>query len=225
MVSKIELEIEDVKGLREDLCVVQSALAHYGDQFSRRDRIQKIIDQLDIMRPLGPDGKHGDRHTLNCGCELYDVNSLYPKPFPEPTPEQEVEFIDRIIAGQPMLPLLSSIEEGFMEEVGAAIQKMYKESVPKSSISIVFPDGTPIPSAPRKMVVHWHRIPRFDNYEINMYGEIRNRFTRRVLELEKTMTGKYVDMHDKDGFPHLVCVDHIVKEMFGEAVMPKQVDE
>jgi hypothetical protein len=71
MAQRVELDIESVKGLREDLCLVQSALVYYpsGDQSSRIQRMQKILDQLDIMRPIGSDGKHGNRHTVNCGCE------------------------------------------------------------------------------------------------------------------------------------------------------------
>jgi hypothetical protein len=65
-----DIEIEDLKGLREDLCVAQSALGHYdGQQLSRIHRIGKLIEQIDIHRPLGPDGKHGNRHTETCGCE------------------------------------------------------------------------------------------------------------------------------------------------------------
>lgn len=87
MGDKVELEILSVKSLREDLCVVQSALNHYpsGDQTSRVRRIGELINQLDEMRPLGPDGKHGNRHTDKCGCEdqdtvqLVDVNSLFPE--------------------------------------------------------------------------------------------------------------------------------------------------
>jgi hypothetical protein len=72
-----KLEVEDLKRLREALCVAQSAI---GQAYSfnpnssyvknKIDTIQKVLDQIDILRPLGPDGKHGDRHTENCGCEL-----------------------------------------------------------------------------------------------------------------------------------------------------------
>jgi hypothetical protein len=67
----IEIEVPGVKSLREDLCLIQSALAFYpsGDQTTRIKRVGEIIDQLDTMRPLGPDGKHGNRHTELCGCE------------------------------------------------------------------------------------------------------------------------------------------------------------
>jgi hypothetical protein len=28
------------------------------------------VDQLDVLRPLGPDGTHGDLHTPHCGCDV-----------------------------------------------------------------------------------------------------------------------------------------------------------
>lgn len=70
---KFEFDIEDLKGLREDLCVAQSALSFYGGhnnpQDNRINRLDKIVQQIDILRPIGPDGKHGGRHTEFCGCE------------------------------------------------------------------------------------------------------------------------------------------------------------
>lgn len=46
--------------------VIQSQLPSSGSlQLFLADK----IEQLDKMRPLGPDGKHGDRHTAECGCE------------------------------------------------------------------------------------------------------------------------------------------------------------
>ena len=69
------IEIENLKALRESLCVAQSAIGQaYGQRqseytTSKIKTIQKVLDQIDILRPLGPDGKHGNRHTEYCGCE------------------------------------------------------------------------------------------------------------------------------------------------------------
>lgn len=56
------------KGLREHLCQQQT--------FAPDDRTRKYMSEmialLDIHRPIGPDGKHGNRHTPTCGCELDD---------------------------------------------------------------------------------------------------------------------------------------------------------
>lgn len=53
------------KMLRERLCEQQT---HAPDDFTRRE-IQRLINVLDLHRPLGRDGKHGNRHTPTCGCE------------------------------------------------------------------------------------------------------------------------------------------------------------
>lgn len=58
---------DSLKMLRETLCVAQQAV---GGRHDHSDRIQRMINDIDRQRPLGPNGKHGDRHTLTCGCEL-----------------------------------------------------------------------------------------------------------------------------------------------------------
>lgn len=63
-----DLHLDDprdtLKMIRETLCVAQSAVGVHN-----RERIQRMINEIDRQRPLGPDGKHGDRHTATCGCE------------------------------------------------------------------------------------------------------------------------------------------------------------
>lgn len=62
----------DPKMLRETLCLAQSALNLMyllPANKAHSDRLQELIDECDRHRPLGPDGKHGDRHTETCGCE------------------------------------------------------------------------------------------------------------------------------------------------------------
>lgn len=51
------VEDSSLKSLREIICA------------SRSTRFSDLIRQIDKHRPLGPDGKHGDRHTKHCGCE------------------------------------------------------------------------------------------------------------------------------------------------------------
>lgn len=53
------------KTLREKLCTQQTFAP---DRFTR-DAIQTLIDVLDLHRPLGTGGKHGNLHTPTCGCE------------------------------------------------------------------------------------------------------------------------------------------------------------
>lgn len=66
----------DVKMLVETLCLAQSAIAErarQGMDAARAPehiaRLQDLLDQCELHRPLGPDGKHGDRHTPTCGCD------------------------------------------------------------------------------------------------------------------------------------------------------------
>lgn len=71
----VYIKVEDLSSLREALCVAQSAIGQaYGQRQSayalgKIGSIQEVLDEIDILRPLGPDGKHGDRHTDFCGCD------------------------------------------------------------------------------------------------------------------------------------------------------------
>lgn len=67
------ISVNGPKATREALCVAQSALgerARSGVDVDRVpgwiDRIQALIDQIDVHRP---DGKHRSRRTPTCGCE------------------------------------------------------------------------------------------------------------------------------------------------------------
>lgn len=64
------------KMLRETLCYAEGALYDVTTT-DTMDRvrlhlyhIQLLIKECDRQRPLGPDGTHGDRHTMTCGCAL-----------------------------------------------------------------------------------------------------------------------------------------------------------
>jgi len=62
---------DSLKMLRETMCLAQTAIGHAVGQ--RLDehiaRLGRVIAEIDRQRPLGVDGKHGDRHTPTCGCE------------------------------------------------------------------------------------------------------------------------------------------------------------
>ncbi len=66
-------EVPDLpKMLRETLCVAQQRILsdpHNTRRAEHSDRLQRLINECDRHRPLGSDGKHGDRHTPTCGCE------------------------------------------------------------------------------------------------------------------------------------------------------------
>lgn len=65
------------KMLRETLCVAQVRIGESGLDAGRVrehvERLQRLIDECDRHRPLGPDGKHGDRHTPTCGCDVPEI--------------------------------------------------------------------------------------------------------------------------------------------------------
>lgn len=67
------------KTLRETMCVVESALSALererpgfnagGTIASHRERVAQIIRECNRKRPTGSDGKHGNLHTDECGCD------------------------------------------------------------------------------------------------------------------------------------------------------------
>jgi hypothetical protein len=67
----MEIRIDNVKMMRETLCIAQTAInEHYVNwSTSHVKRLGELIRELDKHRPVGPDGKHGDRHTPTCGCK------------------------------------------------------------------------------------------------------------------------------------------------------------
>ena len=59
---------DSLKMLRETLAAVQNGAAGV-TRYEHAARIGRIIAEIDRQRPLGSDGKHGDLHTANCGCD------------------------------------------------------------------------------------------------------------------------------------------------------------
>lgn len=58
---------DSLKMLRETLSAVQNGAAGV-DRMKHSERIGRIIAEIDRQRPLGHDGKHGNRDTETCGC-------------------------------------------------------------------------------------------------------------------------------------------------------------
>lgn len=69
----------DPKAIREALCLTWAALVCRYMHLDGADHAARVLNALiqecDRHRPLGPDGKHGDRHTATCGCD--DVPERY----------------------------------------------------------------------------------------------------------------------------------------------------
>jgi hypothetical protein len=72
------------KMLRETLSVAQSAVWGYpgnGRAQEHADRLQRLLDECERKRPTGNDGKHGSRHTGECGCEDVPETVMAPKEY------------------------------------------------------------------------------------------------------------------------------------------------
>ena len=65
------IPVSSVKMLREHLCIAQFTVNQ--SKHPRRkhvsDNLQALLDWCDQLRPIRPDGKHGDLHTPWCGCD------------------------------------------------------------------------------------------------------------------------------------------------------------
>lgn len=77
----------NLKSLRETLCLAQRALVQNlhiavteAIDVTHIRRLQRMINSIDVLRPLGPDGKHGDRHTEFCECEGVQVDYVHLHP-------------------------------------------------------------------------------------------------------------------------------------------------
>lgn len=57
-----------LKMVREALCFAQSQMPFSASGNHAVFTMQTLINAIDKQRPLGPDGVHGDRHTIGCGC-------------------------------------------------------------------------------------------------------------------------------------------------------------
>lgn len=60
------------KMLRETLALCQHAVGRLPYSAETKatplHHLQLLLREIDQMRPLGPDGKHDNRHTPQCGC-------------------------------------------------------------------------------------------------------------------------------------------------------------
>lgn len=85
------------KMLRETLAMAATALQRYEGMdvlnAGHVDRIRRLIAECDRHRPLGPDGTHGARHTLTCGCEDVPAGVLPATPWaPEDARDRDAVF-------------------------------------------------------------------------------------------------------------------------------------
>jgi hypothetical protein len=125
--------------------------------------------------------------------------------YPDPTPEQEIEFLDRIVSGLPARPV------GFKPE-------QWPDDVRLYDVNSLYPKEYTLrdlsPSSD-KFLSDWYPLPEFDNYEIDSEGDVRNRHTKRVLDVVESNGIRYVEVDDDEGCPHILSVEHQLKVVFG----------
>jgi len=67
---------DTLKSVRETLCVAMTSVGQmpYPADYKRKHvaLMQRLCFDIDVQRPLGSDGKHGDLHTPTCGCDQED---------------------------------------------------------------------------------------------------------------------------------------------------------
>lgn len=57
------------KSLHEAFCYSQTHLPDTPQGNHFRSVLQDLINEMQIHRPLGSNGKHGNLHTQTCGCD------------------------------------------------------------------------------------------------------------------------------------------------------------
>lgn len=87
------------KMVREALCFAERAVARSVPEVPTAQAnitgqvLADLIRECDRNRPLGPDGTHGDRHTLTCGCEDVPAGLFPPTPWsPEDARDRQAVF-------------------------------------------------------------------------------------------------------------------------------------
>lgn len=149
------------KALREALCIAEAAVARSisvlpTSAVNRTGRVlADLIRDCDRHRPLGPDGTHGARHTLTCGCEDIEPFRLPPTPpwSPEDATAREMLFcaLDSMAdeaetaAARGMEPVLNTYLAGSLRMRAAFIRTGVIPAVPPRTPDLAPP--RPMPAA------------------------------------------------------------------------------
>jgi hypothetical protein len=163
-----------------------------------------------------------DEKALILVDEIIELGWVPIEDFPDdelPVPTQPVvnDIMERIISGLPERVLKPANPEGHAVYPMGKLYDVASLHPVEVDLNELAKSGAYHFSShkPREFVSDYHRIPDFDNYEINSFGEIRNRWTKRVLEVTENCGEDYVDMHDKDGFEHTINVRFVREKVFG----------
>ncbi|UTN91632.1 HNH endonuclease [Arthrobacter phage Trustiboi] len=115
--------------------------------------------------------------------------------FPDPTPEQEIEILNRLASGLPMIP--AGVK---LYDVNSLYPTEYALRDPEEPAKEFFSD--------------WYQIPNFDAYEINSGGQVRHRSNKVILGYE-TLPGKWIRLRTNEGEFQIVSVDDLLNTVFG----------
>ncbi|QGZ17282.1 hypothetical protein SEA_GIANTSBANE_78 [Arthrobacter phage Giantsbane] len=121
------------------------------------------------------------------------------------TPNQELDLVERIISGLPPRPEYKSLQWPPLGTV--VVEPDLEEGVKLYDVNSLYPQE----------VANWTRIPTWDNYEINGLGQVRNRWTKRILDYvdDGEDNEDYVEMHDKEGYSHMCHTGYLKEQTFG----------
>jgi hypothetical protein len=126
------------------------------------------------------------------------------------TSDQEVDLVERIISGLPPRPSYQALQWPKPGSVAA----MDLNASPEGIVEVKLID---VASLHPTVVNDWTRIPTWDNYEINGLGQVRNRWTKRILDYvdDGEDNEDYVEMHDKEGYTHMCHIGYLKEQTFG----------
>lgn len=173
---------------------------------AKRDELVDAIIDLCVNDALTKD----QQHELAVGIVDIVIQKGWQWHPVNPIVEEEIDMIDRIISGLPPRPTYQSLQwpphgsvavvEPHPSHEGIADVKLY-------DVNSLYPQE----------VSNWTRIPTWDNYEINGLGQVRNRWTKRILDYvdDGEDNEDYVEMHDKEGYTHMCHVGYLKEQTFG----------
>ncbi|UYL88267.1 hypothetical protein SEA_LILHUDDY_78 [Arthrobacter phage LilHuddy] len=126
------------------------------------------------------------------------------------TPNQELDLIERVISGLPPRPTYHSMQ--WPPPGSVAVVEPHPSHEGIADIKLI-----DVASLHPQEVANWTRIPTWDNYEINGLGQVRNRWTKRILDYvdDGEDNEDYVEMHDKEGYTHMCHVGYLKEQTFG----------
>jgi hypothetical protein len=213
VVSVVLIDVGDLKMARETLAIAHRAIMDLErwdvNTNNHLSRIEKMMDQIYVMRPLGPDGKHGDNHTQRCGCEVvvewFDIPD-----FPDYQLSPSIGAVRRKKNGH----ILTESDNG----QGCTYFNVWRNGKKYSRSWSTLCDNIWPEFKPK---AEWEQLTDFPKYKINRRGQVRNRSNNNFLKSRvypEAEENPYIFLFHKAGYRMLVSVRKLVEETFDETV-------